>query len=228
DEEVAVPDELAGHVPGLGETGPVHDVVEARLEDLQQRLAGLARTAVRLLVVPAELLLQHPVDSARLLLLPQLQQVLGLLGAPAAVLARRERPGLERALRAVALAALQEELHLLPPAAAAVGTCVSRHRLASPLSDPTPLRRTAAVVRLRIDICDRTPRQAGRPQRALPALPARPGTLHSHVDVAHAAPQGTTRCRLGGVRSREGRLVARPLESGLPRGRRRDDGTGRV
>ena len=36
DQDVPVPDQLAGHVPALGEAGPVDDVVEAGLQDLQQ------------------------------------------------------------------------------------------------------------------------------------------------------------------------------------------------
>src|SRR5829696_6369194 len=127
DQQVAVPDQLPGSVPGRREAGPVDHVVQPRLEDLQQDLTGLAGLAVRLFVVPAELLLQHAVHAAGLLLLPQLEQVLGVLGATAAVLARRVRPDLDRALRRLALAALEEQLHLLPPAAAAVRSGVSGH-----------------------------------------------------------------------------------------------------
>ena len=104
DQDVAVLDQLAGHVPGLGVAGPVDHVVQARLEDLQQLLTGLAGAAVGLFVVRAELLLQHAVDAAGLLLLAQLEQVLALLGPAAAVLAGRERARLERALRPIALA----------------------------------------------------------------------------------------------------------------------------
>src|SRR6185437_6597298 len=80
-----------------------------------------------LLVVAAELLLQHAVRPAGLLLLAVLEQVLGLLGPATAVLPGRERPGLERALRTIAFAALEEQLHLLASAAPAVGTCVTSH-----------------------------------------------------------------------------------------------------
>src|SRR5918911_1752876 len=125
--DVPVTDQLAGHVPGLGEAGPVDHVVQPRLEDLQQDLTGLARLLVGLFVVAAELLLQHAVDAAGLLLLAQLQQVLAVLGAPPAVLTRRVGPDLDRALRGLALAALEEQLHLLAPAHAAVGYGVTGH-----------------------------------------------------------------------------------------------------
>src|SRR3954469_5342316 len=133
DLDVAVPHELAGHVAGLGEAGPVHDVVQPRLEDLQEDLTGLALLLVGLFVVAAELLLQHAVDAAGLLLLTQLQQVLAVLAATPAVLARRVGPDLDRALRGLALAALEEQLHLLAPAHAAVGSGVTGH-LGSPRS----------------------------------------------------------------------------------------------
>ena len=125
-------DELTGVVTRLGQASAVHDVVQTRLEDLQQNLTGLARLAVGLFVVPAELPLQHAVDAAGLLLLTQLQQVLGLLGTATAVLPRRERPGLERALGPIALAALEEQLLLLTTATTAVGTCITSHILYLP------------------------------------------------------------------------------------------------
>src|SRR3989440_796819 len=127
DQEVAVLDQLPGHVPGHGVAGPVDHVVQPRLQDLEQHLAGLAGLPYRLFVVALELPLQDAVHPAGLLLLAELEQVFGLLGPATAVLAGREGPGLERALRPVALAALEEQLHLLPPAAPAVGTGIARH-----------------------------------------------------------------------------------------------------
>src|SRR5205814_10208783 len=116
DVEVPVTDELAGLCARGCEAEPVDDVVEPRLEHPQQLLAGDARTARRLLVVGAELLLEQAVVAARLLLLAQLQQVLALLDPAAAVLARRIRAPLDRALLGQAALALQEELHPLAPA----------------------------------------------------------------------------------------------------------------
>src|SRR5262249_59101267 len=98
DQEVPVPHQLPGHVPALGEPGTVDDVVEAALQDLEQVLAGLAAPAGGLLVVAVELPLQDAVDAARLLLLPDLEQVLALLGPVAAVLPRPVGPGLDPAL----------------------------------------------------------------------------------------------------------------------------------
>src|SRR4051812_36925655 len=100
-----------------------------RLEDAQQLVTGLAGAAVGLVVVAAELLLEHAVDAGALLLLTLLEQVLAVLGATATVLTRRVGTDLDRALRRLALAALEEQLHLLAPAALAVGTGVTGHAL---------------------------------------------------------------------------------------------------
>src|ERR1039458_4267513 len=132
DHEVAVADQLAGHVPALGKAGPVHDVVQAALQDLEQVLAGHAPLACGFLVVAVELPLEDAVNPAGLLLLPDLEQVLALLGPVAPVLTRRIGPDLDRALRRVTLGALQEELHLLAAAKLAVRACVSSHLRATP------------------------------------------------------------------------------------------------
>src|SRR3954449_702719 len=135
DQEVAVLDQLAGHVTAVREAGAVDDVVEPTLEQLEKVLAGLAGPPVGFLVVAAELLLEHAVDARALLLLPLLQEVLGVLGATATVLTRRVRPDLDRALRRLALAALEEQLHLLAAATTAVRACVSRHLRLSAASE---------------------------------------------------------------------------------------------
>src|SRR6185295_11257117 len=83
----------------------------------------------RLCVVVAELLLQHAVVAAGLLLLAQLQPVLRLARAPATVVARRVVPAL----------ALQEELHALPAALLALGPCLARHQTRLRLRGRHPL-----------------------------------------------------------------------------------------
>src|SRR3954451_768785 len=89
DPEVAVHDELTGVPTGAGEAGPVDHVVEAALQQLQEVVTGLAGTPAGLGVVVVELLLEHAVGEAGLLLLPQLEEVLALLDAAAAVLPGR-------------------------------------------------------------------------------------------------------------------------------------------
>src|SRR5581483_5787679 len=86
-----------------------------------------ATLLVRLLVVGAELRLEEPVVPARLLLLAQLQQVLALLDAAAAVLTRRIRAALDRALLGETALALQEELHALPAALLALRGTIASH-----------------------------------------------------------------------------------------------------
>src|SRR5689334_19869209 len=137
--EVAVPDQLAGHVAALGEARAEHDVVQAALEQLEHGLAGPAVLAGRLHVVAVELAFEDAVDPACLLLLPDLRQEVAFLRPVPAVLARRVRPDLDRALRRVALGALQEELGLLPAAELAVRACVSSHLSLSP--SPAQTRR---------------------------------------------------------------------------------------
>ena len=119
--------ELAGLRARCGEAQAVDDVVEARLEQAQQLLAGDAGAAGRLLVVVAELLLEQAVVAARLLLLAQLEQVLALLDAAAAVLTRRIRATLDRALLGETALALQEELQAFAAAHAALRSEISRH-----------------------------------------------------------------------------------------------------
>src|ERR1700722_5297615 len=139
DQHVAVAYELAGPAAAGAPAGPEDDVVEAELQVAQQVLTGDATLAVGLLVHVAELLLQDPVDAARLLLLAQLGQVLGALAhAVAAVLAGwvgaavpvGDRLG-DRALERVTALALQEQLGPLAPAQAADGTGVSSHGVGS-------------------------------------------------------------------------------------------------
>src|SRR5205085_4622465 len=143
-EHVAVAHELAGLAAARAPAGAERDVVEALLEHAQQVLAGDALLAVRLLVEVAELLLEDAVDATSLLLLTQLDEVLAVLAAHlrAAVVPGGVRTLLDRALHRVALAALEEQLHLLAPAELADRTGVARHD-----SDPPSLGRATTVVR---------------------------------------------------------------------------------
>src|SRR5262249_19034724 len=107
----------------------IGDVVETALQQLQQRLAGDAAGALGLLEVPAELILEHAVDTLHLLLLAQLDSVSRELRlARLAVLTRREVPFLDRALLGVAALALEEELHAFTPAEATDRSDVTCHR----------------------------------------------------------------------------------------------------
>src|SRR5690349_4924478 len=84
--EVAVPDELAGLRARGREAEPIRDVVEAPLEELEKRLTGHALRLVRHLEVATELGLEHAVDAAELLLLAELDRILGKLRPRLAVL----------------------------------------------------------------------------------------------------------------------------------------------
>ncbi len=128
DQEVSVAHELPRLRPRGRQTQPVDDVVEAALEQLEQRLARDPARAVGGLEVPAELVLEHAVDALDLLLLAQLHAVAGkLLLAGLAVLSRREVALLDRALVRVAALALQEQLHAFTAAKPARGPGISSH-----------------------------------------------------------------------------------------------------
>src|SRR5439155_48421 len=127
DVEVTVAHELASLGTRRGEAEAVDDIVETGLEHPQQVLAGDAGALGRLAVVRAELLLEQAVVPARLLLLAQLQQVLGLLDAAPAVLARGIRAALDRALLRQAALALEKELHALTTALLALRRRIASH-----------------------------------------------------------------------------------------------------
>ena len=117
DREVAVARELPRLRPRRREPEAIEHVVQAALQQLEQRLAGDAARPVRHLEVAAELVLEHPVDALDLLLLAQLQAVADDLRlAQLAVLARRQVALLDRALLGVAALSLEEELHAFAPA----------------------------------------------------------------------------------------------------------------
>ncbi len=81
DPEMAVVDELTGLGAGCGETGAPHDVVETLLQHPQEVLAGDAGATGGFLVIAAELLLEHAVHGAELLLLAKLDLVVALADA---------------------------------------------------------------------------------------------------------------------------------------------------
>src|SRR4051812_32021303 len=216
DGEVAVADELPGLPPGAGQARAVDDVVQPRLEQLQQRLTGLALGARGLLVVAAELPLQHAVGIAGLLLLLELKQVLALLDAAAAVLAGRVGTALEGAVAA-------DEVDLETTRLAGRGAGVTSHvSLLLPALDPAPLRRPAAVVRLRGDVLDGADLETGRLQRPDRGLPAGAGALDEHVDLAHAVLGGLAGGVLGSHLRRERRGLTRALEADVAAGRPAD------
>src|SRR3954465_7227758 len=127
DRPVAVADELPRLPARRREAEADEHVVEAALEERQQVLAGDAGLPGRLLVVVAELLLEHAVVASRLLLLAKLHAVLRLLLPPATVVARRVRAPLDAALVGQAALALEEQLLPLAAALLALRTGLSSH-----------------------------------------------------------------------------------------------------
>jgi hypothetical protein len=128
DGEVTVANQLARFGVIRGEAHAVDDVVEAALEELDQRVTRDALGANGLVVVAAELLLGNAVDALDLLLLAQLLAVVRALAATAlAVLTGRIRATLVPTLVRVATLSLEEELHVFTPAEPTNCTSVTGH-----------------------------------------------------------------------------------------------------
>ena len=85
DEHMTVVDELPGLWPRASKPGAVYDIIETAFEDAKQVCARNAGLAVRLLVVTPKLFLEDAVYVAELLLLAELNLVLGFADPPAAV-----------------------------------------------------------------------------------------------------------------------------------------------
>src|SRR2546425_2236772 len=209
DADVAVQHHLPRFLTRRGETKTVHDVIQSRLQQLQQPNAGDPLGLRRLPEVRLELCLQHPVDAAQLLLLPQADTELRGLAPALRMHPRRHRPFVHGALLRVAFLALKVQLHALAAAQPAHRTCVTSHL------HPPPLRRPASVVRNRGHIADQVdlhPRRLERPDGRL-AAGTRP--LHVYLHLLHAMLDCLAGRRFGGQPCRKGRALAGALE---PRG----------
>src|SRR3569623_1624164 len=125
--DAVVADELARLCTGGAETHAMGHGIQTALQQLQQALTGRALAAVGLGVVTAELILQHAVDAAQLLLLSQLNGVVGQSTAALAVLAGREGAFFHRALRRITLFAFEEELLTLTAAQTTFRTDILCH-----------------------------------------------------------------------------------------------------
>src|SRR6187551_2779405 len=120
---------MADELPCLGtrrrETHAVNDVVEPRFEHPEQVLSGRAFDLRRLLVIAAELPLEHAVHAAQLLLLAQLHAIVREPRTPLTGAAGRH---FELALLLERLqAALQEQVRAFATGKLAGGSSVSSH-----------------------------------------------------------------------------------------------------
>src|SRR5208337_1947746 len=122
-----VTNHLAGLRQRAGEAEPIHDIVEAALEQHEQVLAGDSVHPLGHLEVSLELRFHHPVDALDLLLLAQPNREFGKTRARLAVGTRRIVAPLDRALVAVASLSLEEEFQSFAPAQTADRSQVSRH-----------------------------------------------------------------------------------------------------
>ena len=131
-----VTDQLTGLGAAHGKAQTIDHVIQTGLQDRQQVITGDARLLVGHLEVVTELALQHAVIALGLLLLAQLQAILGqLLVSSIAVHARSIRTTLQGALIRIAAIALQEELLALSAAQAANCSGISCHNLLTSYSN---------------------------------------------------------------------------------------------
>src|ERR1700681_1283877 len=203
-----------------GKTHPVHHVVEPAFEQLEQRLAGGAGSARRRLVVVAELALEHAIHAAQLLLLAQLQTVVGQPLPPLALDAAGGHLQLALALERLG-AALEEQIRTLAPRELAGWTEITRHGslLPSPPLDATLLGGTAAVVRDRRDVRNARDLQATGVERAHRRLAPRTGTGDTDLDVLHAVLLSGGAGLLGRHLGRKRRALARTTKTTAAGGR---------
>src|SRR5439155_11963899 len=210
DVDVAVADELPALGPARPPSGAEHHVVEPHLEHAEEVLAGDTAPAVGLLVEVAELLLEHAVDAARLLLLAQLEQVLGLTHPAAAVLAGRVRAALDRPLHRVALCALEEQLHLLAPAQPADRTRVAGHQTRRRFGGRQPLCGIGVTSLMPATSMPRFCNDRIAVSRPEPGPFTRTSTLRTPCSIARRAAASAASWEANGVDLRE------PLKPTLP------------
>src|SRR3569623_945460 len=134
-EDTVVADQLASLGTGGAEPHAMGYGVQTALQQLLQALTGRALAAVGLGVITAELILQHAVDAAQLLLLTQLNGVVGQATAALAVLAGRKGAFFHCALRRVTLFAFEEEFLTLTTTQTTFRTDILCHANLQPRHD---------------------------------------------------------------------------------------------
>src|SRR2546428_127578 len=127
DANVAVQHHLPRFLARRGEAEAVHDVVQSRLQQLQQTHAGDPLGLRRLAEVRFELRFQHPVDAAELLLFPQADAELRRFAPALRMHPRRHGPLVHGTLFRVTLLALEVQLHALAAAQPTNRSGVSSH-----------------------------------------------------------------------------------------------------
>ena len=164
-------------------------------------------------VVDAELLLQHAVVPARLLLLAELHAVLALLLAATAVLARRVRAALDAALVGEAALALEEQLLALAAALLALGRGVAGHQTRLRLRGRQPLWACGVTSRTPV-----TSRPAAWSERIAVSRPepgplTKTSTFCRPCSMPLRAAESAVTCAANGVDLREPLKPAPPADS---------------
>src|SRR5688572_15304540 len=211
DLNAAMADELARFRASRREAHAVHDVVEPRLEHSQQVLARRAFDLGGLLVIVAELPLEHAVHAPKLLLLAQLHAVIRQALTP---LTGAARWYFELALALERLEpALQEQVGAFATRKLAGWASVSRHKFFR--LDPPLLRRSTAVVRDRSDVFDLGNPEPDGVQRSYRRLATGTRAFHANLEVLDAVLFRGVAGLLGRDLGRERRALARAFEAAI-------------
>ena len=164
-----------------------------------------------LAVIDPELALEHPVVALGLLLLTQLDAVLGLLLAATAVISGRVGAPLDATLVGEAALALEEQLLALTTTLLALGGGISSH-------DYTRLRFRGRQPLWAWGVTSLTPvtsRPAACSERIAVSRPE-PGPLTKHLDLLQSVLDALAGCRVGGHLRANGVDLREPLKPAPP------------
>ena len=179
------------------------------------------------LIVSTKLAFQNAVVTLHLLLLTQMDRVIGRLAASERTHSRRRLATLESTLRCIAAWAFEKQLRPFATTLSTNGCGLASHTWFNSKSSTqdckklvpmdelyaTAFLRPASVVRNRRDVLDRLDLQTGRLQSRDGTLASTAGSLHFHVDLFHAELDRLLGHLLRGQLAGEGSTLPTALES---------------
>jgi hypothetical protein len=122
DQEMVVSDQLTGLIPGTGKPHSINSVIESAFKQDEKVRSSNSLLAIGNFEVVFELSLNQTVHSPDLLLLSQLQAIVGKLASRLAMLSRWVIPPFESTLVRVTTVTFEIQLHCLASANPAIET----------------------------------------------------------------------------------------------------------